>query len=370
MTTPVVVTDQTLPGRSLTVNTDGSLNVTSAPPTGSSSTTVQGTAAESAAPVGNPVQLGAQDYNTSVMRALKADGSGHLSVALGATTAAADGAGNNIARPFSEGNTSSGLWVAPYLFNGSTWDRVRSVPASDDQAVTGIVAAGGMVFDGVNWDRIRGGVNADAIATTGLVSQQTFLYNGATWDRMRSASSSDVAATGIAASGIYGKYSTNANQPVVTNGNLNPVHVDPAGNLRTAPQRPTASDIIAGTLAHTSTNAAATIVTVAAGRTWVGVVSISCDVGIAAASPTAGQALGVVTTAGTGVVPAAGTYLACEARAGANAATGTVGAQGANSNSIPMTVVAPAGNAVTIQGTTTIAGTAGRVDYAAFGVMQ
>lgn len=167
-----------------------------------------------------------------------------------------------------------------------------------------------------------------------------------------------------------GVYTTNANQPAVATGQAVGLQADAAGNLRTAPQRPTATDIVAGLLSHTSTTSAATIVTVAAGRTWVGSVTISCDVGVAAASATAGQALGIVSTAGTGVVPAAGTYIACEARAGANAATGTVGSSGSNSITVPFTVVAPVGNVVTIQGASTIAGTNGRVDYSAAGVLQ
>jgi hypothetical protein len=141
------------------------------------------------------------------------------------------------------------------------------------------------------------------------------------------------------------------------------------GTVSTSAAVPVAANVIAGTVSHTSTTAAATIVTIAAGKTWRGTIGISCDVGIAAASATAGQALGVITTAGTNATPAAGTYLACEARAGANAATGTVGAQGANSVACSdFVVIAPAGNAVTIQGASTIAGTAGRVDFFAAGI--
>lgn len=140
------------------------------------------------------------------------------------------------------------------------------------------------------------------------------------------------------------------------------------GTVATSSAVPAAADVLAGTVSHTSTTAAATIITVAAGETWRGTIGISCDVGIAAASATAGQALGLITTAGTGVTPSAGTYLACEARAGANAATGTVGGSGSNSVVCQnFVVVAPVGNAVTIQGASTIAGTAGRVDFFAAG---
>ena len=131
------------------------------------------------------------------------------------------------------------------------------------------------------------------------------------------------------------------------------------------------SDILNGHQAFTSTTGATTLITVPAGRSWRGSLHIVCDVAVAAASATAGQALGTITTAGTGVNPAAGTYLTCEARAGANAATGAVGSQGHNSVSVDdFIVVAPAGNAVTIQAASTNAGTSSRVSFSAIGRLQ
>ena len=150
----------------------------------------------------------------------------------------------------------------------------------------------------------------------------------------------------------------------------NPLRFDPTGSTTqpVAMATPPAADVVVGHLAHTATTAAAAFLTVAAGETWRGTVSICCDVAIAAASSTAGQALGVVATAGTGVTPSAATVLTCEARCGANAATGTVGSQGANSVAIQdFVLIAPVGNSVTLTGDTTIAGTAGRVSYSANG---
>jgi hypothetical protein len=117
----------------------------------------------------------------------------------------------------------------------------------------------------------------------------------------------------------------------------------------------------------TATTGATTLLTVAAGRTWVGTVGAACAVGIAAASATAGQARAVFATAGTGVTPAAGTVLAVEAKAGANAATGTVGSNGARTATMPLTIIAPAGNSVTVTVATTQAGTASVVDAWASG---
>ena len=169
--------------------------------------------------------------------------------------------------------------------------------------------------------------------------------------------------------------SANYSSPLTIQGNSSgeavPVSgtVSVTGNVATSPAVPAAANVLAGHLAHTSTTAAAAFLTVAAGKTWMGTVSICCDVAIAAASATAGHALGVVATAGTGVTPSAATYLTCEARAGANAATGTVGSSAANSVTVQdFVIIAPVGNSVTLTGDTTIAGTAGRVSYSANGI--
>lgn len=194
---------------------------------------------------------------------------------------------------------------------------------------------------------------------------------GNTWERARtSGAGNNISGTGIAAAANYGQYQNNAGVFTITSGNQALFQLDPAGNLRTAPQRPATGDILDASLSHTATTAATTIITVPAGRTWVGYIFISCAVGIAAASTVAGQARGVISTAGTGPFPAAGNYFPVEAKCGANAATGTVGMSGNNSGAVIMTVTAPAGNSVTVQGTTTITGTAGAVDYSAIGNLQ
>ena len=131
---------------------------------------------------------------------------------------------------------------------------------------------------------------------------------------------------------------------------------------------PAAADMLSGHQAFVATVGATTVITVPAGRTWVGAVALACDVALAAAVVTTGRAFAQVTTAGTGVTPAAGTYLSCEARAGANAATGTVGSQESTSLVVPdFYVAAPAGNAVTLQMSATITGTDGRVSVSAIG---
>lgn len=145
------------------------------------------------------------------------------------------------------------------------------------------------------------------------------------------------------------------------------VPVSAANRLPTATTSgaPAAANILNGFLTFAATTAATTLITVPAGRTWTGTVAVSCAASTTAAATAAGQARAVVSVAGVGVTPAAGTVLAVEAKAAANAATGTSGDSAANSLSAPLVVVAPAGNAVTVQVATTV--TTGTVDAAASG---
>lgn len=140
-----------------------------------------------------------------------------------------------------------------------------------------------------------------------------------------------------------------------------------SGNVTVVEGAPAAANILAGRQTFSATTAATTLITIPAGRTWIGTIGASVDCAIAAASATAGQAAATFTTAGAGVTPAAGTYFVVEARAGANAATGTVGSQDSNFGSMPFTVVAPGGNSVTIQVASTNAGTDSLVEAFASG---
>lgn len=132
---------------------------------------------------------------------------------------------------------------------------------------------------------------------------------------------------------------------------------------------PLAADVLAGRQVFTATTAATTLITIPAGRTWVGQVGASVATSVVAAATTAGRASAEISTAGTGVTPGAGVYLGVDALQGANAATGTVGGGNSNFGSTPLTVVAPAGNAVTVQVACTVTGTSGRVDAYASGAL-
>lgn len=130
------------------------------------------------------------------------------------------------------------------------------------------------------------------------------------------------------------------------------------------------ANILTGFQVFTSTTAATTVITVPAGRTWVGTVLVSCGVQNAAALASAGEARGTVSVAGGGATPAAGTLFEIECVVGANAAAGTVGDGDNNSGSLPFVIAAPAANAVTVQLASVVTGSGGRVSAAAAGLLQ
>lgn len=274
--------------------TSGALDVniksgSTTPPTGASSTQVQGTAASAAASVGNPVQIGAPDAGGT----MRAD-----------TTISSPADGNT------NGLNLLGVWSANAGFNGTTWDKWR---------------------------------------TAGI--------------------GNNVASTGLGVSAPYGQYLTLANQPALTTGNYADTQLDSVGNQKVTIGAPAIGNILAGRQTFSSTTAATTLVTITAGKTFVGTIGSSVDCNEAAAATVACQAKAIFTTVGAGTTPAAGTYFGCQATSGANAATGTVGSQGANFCSTPF-IASCASGTCTIAVTTTQAGTASLVEAFANGVMQ
>jgi hypothetical protein len=120
------------------------------------------------------------------------------------------------------------------------------------------------------------------------------------------------------------------------------------------PGIPAAADLLAGSNQATASTTAVTFLTIPAGRTWRGDVTL----GIAA---TATVAFGAsVNTAGTGVSPAAGAIVR----------TVCVGAGGNNSVTLTgVTIAAPVGNAVTLQVQSSATSAGSLVSASACGVL-
>lgn len=140
-----------------------------------------------------------------------------------------------------------------------------------------------------------------------------------------------------------------------------------SGTVATSAAAPVAADVLGAVATVTATGGPTTLITIPAGRTWVGTVAVNVSAANAAANATAGRALGYISTAGTNVTPAAGALIAVDARCGANAATGTVGSQSSNSDRQNVVVIAPAGNDVTLTIQTVVTGTAGVAQFSAWG---
>lgn len=91
--------------------------------TGTSATQVQGTAADGAAAVGNPVQVGGKDGSGNA-QALSVNADGVL--VTGKRQTGVDGRGNSYSSAITATGTDDPCGVYPFAFNGTTWDRQRN----------------------------------------------------------------------------------------------------------------------------------------------------------------------------------------------------------------------------------------------------
>lgn len=165
-----------------------------------------------------------------------------------------------------------------------------------------------------------------------------------------------------------------AGNPVLVAGSdgtlARPISTDTSGTVNVKSAIPLAANILDGFQTFTATAGATTLITIPAGRVWVGEVDVNVACAETAAGAVQAQATAQIATSGAGVTPAAGIIATVQAVAGVNSATGTVGTQGHASNKFSLVVVAPVGNAVTLTVTPTVAGTFGSVNVSALGLLQ
>jgi hypothetical protein len=190
--------------RRLLTNTTGALSVIQP---GATAFQVEGRAADGAAAVGNPVQMGGVDGSgNSQAWLMSTTGAGVVrgEVAAGAAASGtnpfliAGSDGTNVqnivvaAQGSSDGvsTTTRTVQTAAFAqgFNGSTWDRLRTANGASNTTGTGLLGAGIMGFDGTNWQSAPVRTPADASsAVVGLgVNSQDQVFNGTNWDRVRS----------------------------------------------------------------------------------------------------------------------------------------------------------------------------------------
>lgn len=141
------------------------------------------------------------------------------------------------------GNGSSQPTIAPYAFNGATFDRLRTANGATATAGTGLLGAGCMAFDGTNYQLMRmenssnlnvrmsiyqGSIQAaviqngaDGLVNTAMNSLRTLasglVFNGSTWDRTRAANSAAATTgTGLLGAGMLGFDGANYQRAQVT----------------------------------------------------------------------------------------------------------------------------------------------------------
>lgn len=133
------------------------------------------------------------------------------------------------------------------------------------------------------------------------------------------------------------------------------------GNFIVKPYSPAGADLLSGGASVANSTTQTTIITVPAGRTWRGSISVSLN-NIGGANSTFNTA--VITTLGAGAFPAAGTNIMTLA---SNAKGQTGGDVSRTINDIH--VIAPGGNSVTITVQLSLAVATLRVDANANGVL-
>lgn len=311
ITTKTASSTTTLNATCGTGNTEAHTNVvTSAPPTGDSATQVEGNGADGAAVVGNAVRIAGTD------------GSGNTQDVLTGT----DGRLSTNVAQVNGVTVSTGTGVM-----GTGVQRVAI--ASDNDALTVKQAT-------------AANLNAQVVgaAASGAAAAGNPVLNG-------------------------GQYVTLANQLALSTGNAGTLQLDSAGNQKVTLGAPAIGNILVGRQTFTSTTGATTLITITAGKTWIGTINASVDCNSAAALATACKANATFTTVGANTTPAAGTYFVCQTTSGANAATGTVGDGNSNFCSTPF-IASCASGSCTIAVASTNAGTASLVEASAIGVMQ
>jgi hypothetical protein len=113
-------------------------------------------------------------------------------------------------------------------------------------------------------------------------------------------------------------------------------------------------------------SAAGTLLTIPAGATWVGAITITAITAVASGGATASGTVSV-STAGSGVLPAAGVQYQADTNAPASASGGVGTADRAVVGPAPLIVVAPAANAVTL--VVAVSGTITKTDVHAVGYL-
>lgn len=147
---------------------------------GASAEQIQGTAADGATAVGNPVQIGGVSGSGNV-EALLTDTSGRPQVVIANTTAQQDAAANGSWGGVQGPNGPAfGIGVAPSGLNAAgSWDRIRTAPGAANTAGIGLLGAGLLGWDGAAFQLARlGKTDGTAVGTTGVLAGAMHGWDG------------------------------------------------------------------------------------------------------------------------------------------------------------------------------------------------
>lgn len=115
--------------------------------------------------VATPTGSVALGYDGTNVRAMKTDssGDGFTIVTDGTNPASVDTSGADAVS-----NTKSGLdtYTRNSIFNGTTYDRMRSVTAASNTTGTGLLGVGNLGYDGTNWQSIASPLQTSTTANT------------------------------------------------------------------------------------------------------------------------------------------------------------------------------------------------------------
>lgn len=81
-----------------------------------------------------------------------------------------------------------------HAFNGTGYDRLRTVGIGDAVAQTGILAQSNFLFNGATYDRLRSSAIGDGVTALGIQAIGLFGFNGTTYDRLRTTTLTDTLA--------------------------------------------------------------------------------------------------------------------------------------------------------------------------------
>lgn len=234
---------------------------------------VQGTAADGAAAVGNPVQTGGVDGSGNA-QAFLTDTDGRMQVVQRVSSVIGDATTTGGSGFIDSTGATRSLAAVAFGFNGTTYDRTRTANGASNTTGTGLLGVGGLLFDETNWQPPRGNTDATVLASGSRTTTQTITFTNYNSSYLRVVLDMTTVGTGSvtvsidAQDAISGKWVTLLTGTAITTNSTNVYRVGPG---LTAVANATANDFLSRNMriVVTANNANAAVYSV--GRQLTGV---------------------------------------------------------------------------------------------------